>query len=196
MFLFWLMAFMSQDCSSILFAVSLCAAKYLELSDNVFLDRVDVLQENTEAVFAACDSAHGRWAKLLGVRALLHPSLRFQEFLRIYNITQEFISATEKIGGRLGYSIRGTLQSQAKGFVDFQHESQMAKIRAVLDQETWVEVHVAEEFQAIVSSVFCSEPLTTGHTDDAQGNVATGYIVAVSSCDASLMADAELTNSV
>ncbi|XP_028062486.1 vacuolar protein sorting-associated protein 54, chloroplastic-like isoform X1 [Camellia sinensis] len=130
--------------------------------------RVDVLRENTEAVFAACDSAHGRWAKLLGVRALLHPRLRFQEFLRIYNITQEFISATEKIGGRLGYSIRGTLQSQAKGFVDFQHESQMAKIRGVLDRETWVEVHVAEEFQAIVSSLFCSEPLITGHTDDAQ----------------------------
>ncbi|THG17466.1 hypothetical protein TEA_006856 [Camellia sinensis var. sinensis] len=157
-----------KDCSSILFAISLCAAKYLELSDNVFLDRVDVLRENTEAVFAACDSAHGRWAKLLGVRALLHPRLRFQEFLRIYNITQEFISATEKIGGRLGYSIRGTLQSQAKGFVDFQHESQMAKIRGVLDRETWVEVHVAEEFQAIVSSLFCSEPLITGHTDDAQ----------------------------
>ncbi|KAI8001608.1 hypothetical protein LOK49_LG09G02573 [Camellia lanceoleosa] len=156
--------------------------------------RVDVLRENTEAVFAACDSAHGRWAKLLGVRALLHPRLRFQEFLRIYNITQEFISATEKIGGRLGYSIRGTLQSQAKGFVDFQHESQMAKIRGVLDQETWVEVHVAEEFQAIVSSLFCSEPIT-GHTDDAQGNVATGYSVVVSSCDASLMADAVLTNS-
>ncbi|CAL5346512.1 unnamed protein product [Camellia sinensis] len=156
---------------------------------------VDVLRENTEAVFAACDSAHGRWAKLLGVRALLHPRLRFQEFLRIYNITQEFISATEKIGGRLGYSIRGTLQSQAKGFVDFQHESQMAKIRGVLDRETWVEVHVAEEFQAIVSSLFCSEPLITGHTDDAQGNVATGYSVVVSSCDASLMADAVLTNS-
>ncbi|CAL5410413.1 unnamed protein product [Camellia sinensis] len=184
-----------RDCSSILFAISLCAAKYLELSDNVFPDRVDVLRENTEAVFAACDSAHGRWAKLLGVRALLHPRLRFQEFLRIYNITQEFISATEKIGGRLGYSIRGTLQSQAKGFVDFQHESQMAKIRGVLDRETWVEVHVAEEFQAIVSSLFCSEPLITGHTDDAQGNVATGYSVVVSSCDASLMADAVLTNS-
>ncbi|XP_028088799.1 vacuolar protein sorting-associated protein 54, chloroplastic-like isoform X2 [Camellia sinensis] len=85
--------------------------------------RADVLRENTEAVFAACDAAHGRWAKLLGVRALLHPRLRLQEFLGIYNITQEFITATEKIGGRLGYSIRGMLQSQAKAFVDFQHES-------------------------------------------------------------------------
>lgn len=59
--------------------------------------RADVLLENTEAVCAACDSAHGRWAKLLGVRALIHPKLRLQEFVSIYDITQEFISATEKV---------------------------------------------------------------------------------------------------
>ncbi|THF98578.1 hypothetical protein TEA_003790 [Camellia sinensis var. sinensis] len=137
-----------------------------------FKGLADVLRENTEAVFAACDAAHGRWAKLLGVRALLHPRLRLQEFLGIYNITQEFITATEKIGGRLGYSIRGMLQSQAKAFVDFQHESKMAKIKAVLDQETWVEVDVPDEFQAIVTSLFCSEPLTAEHTDDGQDNTA------------------------
>lgn len=62
----------------------------------------DVLRENTEAVFAACDAAHGRWAKLLGVRALLHPKLRLQEFLHIYDITQNFIAATEKV--RLNFS--------------------------------------------------------------------------------------------
>ncbi|XP_057546411.1 vacuolar protein sorting-associated protein 54, chloroplastic isoform X2 [Amaranthus tricolor] len=118
--------------------------------------RADVLRENAEAVFAACDAAHGRWAKLLGVRALLHPKLRLSEFLSIYSITQEFINATEKIGGRLGYSIRGTLQSQAKAFVDFQHESRMSKIQAVLDQETWSEVDVPEEFQAIVTSMLSS----------------------------------------
>ncbi|KAF5196374.1 Vacuolar protein sorting-associated protein 54 protein, partial [Thalictrum thalictroides] len=123
--------------------------------------RADVLRENTEAVFAACDAAHGRWAKLLGVRALLHPKLRLQEFLSIYNITQDFITATEKIGGRLGYSIRGTLQSQSKAFVDFQHDSRMTKIKAVLDQETWVSVDVPEEFQAIVSSL-SSEALING----------------------------------
>ncbi|KAJ6417462.1 hypothetical protein OIU84_003226 [Salix udensis] len=121
--------------------------------------RADVLRENAEAVFAACDAAHGRWAKLLGVRALLHPKLRLVEFLSIYNITQEFITATEKIGGRLGYSIRGTMQSQAKAFVDFQHEMRMTKIKAVLDQEMWVEVDVPEEFQAIVASLFYSERL-------------------------------------
>ena len=69
----------------------------MQHSDKVTLNRADVLRENTEAVFAACDAAHGRWAKLLGVRAVLHPKLRLQEFLSIYNITQDFITATEKV---------------------------------------------------------------------------------------------------
>ncbi|XP_048424313.1 vacuolar protein sorting-associated protein 54, chloroplastic isoform X4 [Pyrus x bretschneideri] len=137
--------------------------------------RADVLRENTEAVVAACDAAHGRWAKLLGVRALLHPKLRLQEFLSIYNITQDFITATEKIGGRPGFSIRGTIQSQAKAFMDFQHESRMAKIKAVLDQETWVEVDVPNEFQIIVTSLFSSESLVSENLDAVQDNTETSY---------------------
>ncbi|XP_057975949.1 vacuolar protein sorting-associated protein 54, chloroplastic [Malania oleifera] len=157
--------------------------------------RADVLRENTEAVFAACDAAHGRWAKLLGVRAILHPKLRLQEFLSIYGISQEFITATEKIGGRLGYSIRGTLQSQAKAFVDFQHESRMAKIKAVLDQETWVEVDVPDEFQVIVTSMICCEPLFTGNLDDTQVNVAISDGEAISRNDGLPVSDSGLSNS-
>lgn len=69
----------------------------LVFSKNLILNRADVLRENAEAVFAACDAAHGRWAKLLGVRAVLHPKLKLQEFLTIFDITQEFITATEKV---------------------------------------------------------------------------------------------------
>ncbi|KAI3800624.1 hypothetical protein L1987_28717 [Smallanthus sonchifolius] len=140
--------------------------------------RADVLRENTEAVFAACDAAHGRWAKLLGVRALLHPRLRLPDFLNIYNVSQEFVSATEKIGGRLGYSIRGTLQSQAKAFVDFQHEARMTKLKAVLDQETWVEVDVPVEFQAIVDSLFSLE---SDSDEDHSKSAANSYNEMVSS---------------
>ncbi|KAL6650281.1 hypothetical protein ACP70R_009206 [Stipagrostis hirtigluma subsp. patula] len=128
-------------------------ANDLSIMNSIKNVRADVLRENAEAVFAACDAAHGRWAKLLGVRAALHPKLRLQEFLIIYNITEEFIAATEKIGGRLGYNIRGILQQQSKQFVDYQHSVRMTKIKAVLDQETWVAVDVPEEFQAIVLSL-------------------------------------------
>ncbi|KAK2991648.1 hypothetical protein RJ640_016324 [Escallonia rubra] len=157
--------------------------------------RADVLRENTEAVFAACDAAHGRWAKLLGVRALLHPRLRLPEFLSIFNISQEFITATEKIGGRLGYSIRGTLQSQAKAFVDFQHESRMAKTKAILDQETWVEVDVPDEFQAIVTSLFCSEPLSTGMLDDSPSSTIACGSKVTSSNDASAITNSVVSSS-
>ncbi|XP_024532479.1 vacuolar protein sorting-associated protein 54, chloroplastic isoform X2 [Selaginella moellendorffii] len=116
--------------------------------------RADVLRENTEALWAACDAAHGRWVKLLGVRAPVHPKLRLQEFVSIHDVTQEFIAATEKVGGRLGYSIRGTLQSQSKSFVDSQHILRITKITAVLDQETWVAVDIPDEFQEIVDKVF------------------------------------------
>ncbi|KAL5699525.1 hypothetical protein ACHQM5_030412 [Ranunculus cassubicifolius] len=153
--------------------------------------RADVLRENTEAIFAACDTAHGRWAKLLGVRAHLHPKLRLQEFLSIYNITQEFITATEKIGGRLGYSIRGTLQSQSKAFVDSQHESRMAKIKAVLDQETWVLADVPEEFQSIVDNIISVEASINGHQDSDSAIISSEVI---STNDDKLEADGEVEN--
>ena len=44
-----------------------------------------MLRESIEAVFAACDAAHRQWAKLIGVRAALHPKLRITEFLIIHN---------------------------------------------------------------------------------------------------------------
>ncbi|KAH1209807.1 Vacuolar protein sorting-associated protein 54, chloroplastic [Glycine max] len=151
--------------------------------------RADILRENAEAVFAACDAAHGRWAKLLGVRAILHPRLKLLEFLTIYNITQEFITATEKIGGRLGYSIRGTLQSQAKAFVDFQHESRMSKIKAVLDQETWVEIDVPDEFQSIISLLFTSDNLTSENLNETEDDISTSYNCVVTNNDVLPMAD-------
>ncbi|KAL2998112.1 hypothetical protein AAZX31_09G079300 [Glycine max] len=148
--------------------------------------RADILRENAEAVFAACDAAHGRWAKLLGVRAILHPRLKLQEFLTIYNITQEFITATEKIGGRLGYSIRGTLQSQAKAFVDFQHES---RIKAVLDQETWVEIDVPDEFQSIINLLFTSDNLASENLNEIEDDISTSYNGVVTNNDVLPMAD-------
>lgn len=114
--------------------------------------RADVLRENTETVCSACHAAHERWAKLLGVRALIHPKLRLQEFRSIHDITQVFMLATEKIGGRYASSIRGTLHSQSKAFVDVQHNSKMSKINALLEQETWVSMDAPDEFQAIVDT--------------------------------------------
>lgn len=60
----------------------------------------------------------------------------------------------------------------------------MAKIKAVLDQETWVEVDVPNEFQAIVTSLFSSELLTAGDSNDFSGELGTGYSDVVAINDA------------
>ncbi|RYR28382.1 hypothetical protein Ahy_B01g052489 [Arachis hypogaea] len=143
--------------------------------EQLMLQALQTCKKLSEAVFAACDAAHGRWAKLLVVRAVLHPRLKLQDFQNIYNITQEFITATEKVGGRLGNSIRGTLQSQTKSFVDFQHESRMTKIRAVLDQETWVEIDIPDEFQSIIKVVFSSDALHSESLNEYEDVSSTSY---------------------
>ncbi|CAA2934422.1 vacuolar sorting-associated 54, chloroplastic isoform X1 [Olea europaea subsp. europaea] len=154
--------------------------------------RADILRENAEALFAACDAAHGRWAKIVGIRSQIHPKLRLLDFLSVYNISQEFISSTEKIGGRLGYSIRGMLQSQAKSFIEFQHEFRMAKMKALLDQENWTEIDVPDEFQTIVTSLSSSDSMSGGRRDEAPR---TSNSETVSSSDDFPVADAGLSNS-
>lgn len=89
--------------------------------------RAEVLRENAEAVADACDVAHGRWAKLLGVRQQQHARLGLTDFVDFYTLTSHFIAATERVGGRLGYSIRGALQSQAKAFVDTFHATKVSR---------------------------------------------------------------------
>ncbi|KAL1830827.1 hypothetical protein ACET3Z_000478 [Daucus carota] len=158
--------------------------------------RADVLRENMEAVFAACDVGHAKWAKILGVRAVLHSKLRLQEFLSIHKLTQDFITATEMIGGRSAYSIRGTMQSQTKAFVDFHHNYRMDKIKAVLDQETWVEADVHDEFQRIAASLYIEEPVDDGNADDTYNSLAGGKNESVSSNSVSVMADSQVANSV
>ncbi|KAH7570858.1 hypothetical protein JRO89_XS05G0208600 [Xanthoceras sorbifolium] len=231
------------------------------------IDRADVLRENTEGVFAACDAAHGRWAKLLGIggrlgysirgtlqsqaKALLISSMNLELMTKIKAaifplLTDSATSESEETENPVGaqenttttqaegdnnlvdegettddgswldmfnsiplpsdfpsydvadfwsrYSIRGTLQSQARAFVDFQHESRMTKIKAVLDQETWVQVDVPDEFQAIVMSLFSSEALVSGSTDDIQGNMTT-YSEVVTSNDSTIIAPSGPQNS-
>lgn len=70
----------------------------------------------------------------------------------------------------------------------------MAKIRAVLDQETWAEVDVADEYQAITNSLYFEESVDGGDSNDALNSIARSENKTVSS-SSSLIADGEVTNS-
>lgn len=64
----------------------------------------------------------------------------------------------------------------------------MAKIKAVLDQETWVEIDVPEEFQSIVNVLFASDALTSEDLDHAEGDNSANYDDAVTNNDVLPMA--------
>ena len=72
----------------------------------------------------------------------------------------------------------------------------MTKIKAVLDQETWVEVDVPDEFQAIVSLLFHSEAIISGSKDNAESNMTESYTDMVASSEGSEAADTGLQDSL
>lgn len=72
----------------------------------------------------------------------------------------------------------------------------MAKIKAVLDQETWSEVDVPDEFQAIVTSLCFVEPVGTGDFDDASSSIATDNSESVSRNAGSPKADSQVSSSL
>lgn len=51
----------------------------------------------------------------------------------------------------------------------------MAKIKALLDQETWVEIDVPEEFQSIINILFSSDVLTSGNLNGTEEDNAHSY---------------------
>lgn len=70
----------------------------------------------------------------------------------------------------------------------------MAKIKAVLDQETWVEIDVPDEFQSIVNVLFSSDALTSENVDNAEGGNSTSYDDVVTNNNVQPMADSGQSN--
>lgn len=65
----------------------------------------------------------------------------------------------------------------------------MSKIKAVLDQETWMEIDVPDEFQSIINLLFISDNLTSENLNDAEDDISTSYNGVVTNNDVLPMAD-------
>lgn len=70
----------------------------------------------------------------------------------------------------------------------------MAKLKAILDQENWAEIDVPDEFQTIVTSLFCPKFGTTGHGDDDSAVTGTSQTEVVQSSSDPSMVDAGVPN--
>lgn len=118
-------------------------------------DYKKLTQESKELLCAGCEMAQLRCAKLINVRgkAGYLDSLSSAEFVRLTRMVEDFVMDCEKICGRQSHSLRATLLSQAKKFVERFHEERKNKLSLILDNERWKQADVPTELQSLVDSL-------------------------------------------
>jgi len=100
------------------------------------------------AVFSASDLSHKSLTELLRLRKEAHSLVSFEEMKRLWDSCLAFTLQVEKFSGQKAYSLRSTLLSQAKAFVERRHEGNMSSLVATLDGERWTQCDVSAERQA------------------------------------------------
>lgn len=70
----------------------------------------------------------------------------------------------------------------------------MSKIKAVLDQETWVEIDVPDEFQSIINMLFSSDALTSENLNGVEEDNSISYHDVATNNDALPMAEIGQSN--
>ena len=70
----------------------------------------------------------------------------------------------------------------------------MSKIKAVLDQETWVEIDVPDEFQSIINMLFPLDALSSGDLNGVEEDNSNSYHDLATNNDAQPMADTGQSN--
>lgn len=73
---------------------------------------------------------------------------------------------------------------------------QMIKMRAILEQENWNELDVPDEYQFIVTSLFCLESVASEHMDEPSGGLPASNGEVVLHSDTSRMGDVGMSNLV
>lgn len=97
------------------------------------------------------ESSFIRVGKIYKLRIDQHKRLFPSKFVQLYNITQDFIKGCELLSNKEGgSSLRSTLISQKRAFVDFIHEHNLSKLNSILENETWSRAEIAGDFALIL----------------------------------------------
>ncbi|KAJ3125367.1 hypothetical protein HK098_000314 [Nowakowskiella sp. JEL0407] len=131
--------------------------KLLSNSKSMDLDSAttypQIIQENSDLIFAVIDASHVRCAKLLGVRSDQNSQLNPKDFYRLFGATWEFVVAGESLGGRLIVGLKSTILNQAKSFLAHFHEEKTKQIALLIENEQWMQIEVPIDFQNLAGQL-------------------------------------------
>ncbi|KAJ3299753.1 hypothetical protein HK104_007207 [Borealophlyctis nickersoniae] len=144
-----------------------------------------MVSESSDLLFAASDLANVRCARLIGVRSEQNAQLNPKDFYRLFSTTWEFVAGGENLCGRLCLGLKGTMLSQAKGFISHFHEEKSRQIAVLVENEQWAQAQVPIDFQRLTDHLVSNaagvpasdsvgnnaEELHTEHEDEGEDDV-------------------------
>jgi hypothetical protein len=98
--------------------------------------------DNKVAIEKAVEEIHQRCSKLIQARSRdgADTGLASSSFIVYYHKSDSFISKSEEVSGQSNALLRGTLQGQARAFLEQFHARQTEKLRMILNNEHWIPV--------------------------------------------------------
>jgi hypothetical protein len=71
-----------------------------------------MLNDSVELLYSACELAHAKCSRILKMRTDVTSKLSLQDFVNLFNMTQNYMQETENICGKLCSGLRPALQAQ------------------------------------------------------------------------------------
>lgn len=115
--------------------------------------RNQILFDSSETLSSIVEISHSRCARLLKMRSEANARLSATEFVDMYNVAMHFVQQGEKLCKKQCFSLRNTLLSQARVFLDGFHNNRISSMAIILESETWTQAQVAHEFQQIATDI-------------------------------------------
>ncbi|XP_062502480.1 vacuolar protein sorting-associated protein 54-like isoform X2 [Corticium candelabrum] len=141
-----------------------CASKFVNnVNEFGVLKYSDIKAESNELLRSACELVHLRCAKLIAVKAKDGSLERLvaSDFVRFVQALERFIRECQAVCGRQSHSLRATILTQAKVYLEKFHEEKKTKLVLLLDGERWNCIdEVPVQIQEIVAA------LEDGGTDE------------------------------
>ncbi|SNX83862.1 uncharacterized protein MEPE_02570 [Melanopsichium pennsylvanicum] len=110
----------------------------------------------SDVVVASAEQSHSLCARLLTLRAITHAALELAPFLVIFQLCWSFVLSSEQLCRKMIVGLRGTVLSQAKGFLANFHRKRIERAAKAVEEETWAQAEVGADIQAQIRRIVSS----------------------------------------
>ncbi|TDH70784.1 hypothetical protein CCR75_005496 [Bremia lactucae] len=125
-----------------------------------------VIRDIDEVIRNTCELSQRNVSNLFAVRKEIQAIYTLPQLRKLYDTTMDFVISIEKLTGKTDYTLRGALFSQLKLFLETYHKTQVTKLVATLDRETWKSTEISEMRHKALDDLSSGRGVALVLTDD------------------------------